>query len=152
MFAVESVKNILIRQQKQLPVFLHIVEDIISTHFLTDSCKIHQQHAGIVISFGFIRRQSDFVDRIGDVHEALVDTRRIERISEILFIQGADGIDDEHVRIKIENAIQVLWQQLCSQQTVVHGAGIVAQRGRVGKPFVFHMDQMQCRMKPPAEI
>ena len=72
-----------------------------------------------------------------------MDARSVEIIAHIRVVERAQGADDQHVRVEVEDAVKRFGQHLRSQQAVVHRAGVVAQRRRLVKPALVDGDGMQ---------
>ena len=72
-------------------------------------------------------------------------------IAQLRVVERAQGADDQHVRIKVEDAVKRPGQHLRGQQAVVHRAGVVAQRRRPVKPALVDGDGMQRRAEAGAQ-
>ena len=117
-FSVQGIEDILIRQNQLFAVLLHIPKELLRGNFLSPPLQIHQQNTGIIIVV--LCSQPHLINTVRQLGFAGMRSRRKKIFLQIGFPQRTDGIDDQGIRIKIKNTLDVLWQQVRCQQAIVH--------------------------------
>ena len=107
--AVERGENVLIRQQEHVLLFIGKGAHTLHVEVGAQGGEVIQQHAGVDVGRGLVHAQTRGVELFEQL--ARVRAGHEIRISERRGIQRREGIDDDRVRVEVEDALERVRQQ-----------------------------------------
>ena len=149
LLAVEHVEHVLVRQDQLLFVVADALEHILRRYQLSGGGQVDEHDAGVEI---LVRRvQPHLVDLVGHFGQSRVGSRRKGFAVEVQFPQGAQGVDDEHIRVQVQYPVCFLGQNQRGEQAVIHLLRVSLAGGGTGKEGRVHNDGLQFPAEAGAE-
>ena len=107
--AVERGENVLIRQQEHVLLFVGEGAHTLHVEVGTQGREVIQQHAGVDVGRSLVHAQTRGVELFEQL--ARVRAGHEIRIAERRGIQRCQGVDDDGVRVEVEDALERVRQQ-----------------------------------------
>ena len=105
-------------------MFLDKAEDLPRFDLLSRSVQIDQKDSGVIIIV--ICAEPELIDVVCQLGFPRMGGRRKEMFLKICFPERAERIDDQNIRIQIQDAAHALRQKFCRKEPVIHLPGILA--------------------------
>ena len=112
-------------------MLLYKTEDFIRLDLLSRPVQIDQKDSGVIILV--IRAKPELVDVVRQLGFPRMGGRRKEMSLQIRLPERAERINDQDIRIKVQDAARVLRQKFRCEEPVIHLPGILAAHRRAEK-------------------
>lgn len=102
-------------------MLIYKAEDLLRFDLLSRSVQIDQKHPGVIIIV--IRAEPELIDVVCQFGFPRMRSRCEKTALHIRFPEWTERIDDQDIRIQIQDAVHALRQKFCRKETVIHLPG-----------------------------
>ena len=114
----------------------------------TCSFKVYQEHAGIIVIM--VCSKTELVDIVCQLRLSCMRGGS-EKISfQVRLPQRAEGIDDQDIRIQVQDAVEAVREELRCQQPVIHFPRILCAHRGICKCRAVRHDRIKAKTKEAA--